>query len=115
MESNRIRSLSSVVPPPDESRHTQDLTKAQAASDLGVALDPEVTRGILSSIGTFTTNFCYPPDSPQGVSACRQTVLDDSVVEREVKEFLIRAKSGRSPILSVAASFAKIIGKSIAM
>jgi hypothetical protein len=28
MESNRIRSLSSVASPPDESRHTQHLTKA---------------------------------------------------------------------------------------
>src|SRR5437879_3595654 len=35
MESNRIRSLSSVVPPPDESRHTQDLTKAPTEAQAG--------------------------------------------------------------------------------
>ena len=83
----------------------------RAARDPAVLVDPRVTGEIVASVGIFAANFCYPPDSKEGMARCRATVQDPVALATAVKGFLIDSSLPNNRLVkSVGARLATSLG-----
>lgn len=99
---------------PPEIRAQVAVAARAAAANLSITLDPRVIDEMTASAQIFVGNFCYPPDSADGIETCRKTFGTASTMIRTAQAFLADARSNQAEIQSFGARLAVIGGSAFA-
>jgi hypothetical protein len=95
-------------------RQATERAAVAAASDMQLGVDPRIIEQMVASAQVFAGNFCYAPAGGPPDRKCSQSLMNDSVAQRQARDFLQDAASGADSITTFGARLAQAIGNQFA-